>query len=188
MNIVYISLLVLGLSACAGPNPNPGERTVDVAWEKYDYDRAFEVLRPAAERGEPWAQLRMGVAYELGSGVPKDIPVAIEWYEKAASQESEGNWANGQLVGATGKSGYFNQNNDALIAKFQLANIYLRGEGVPPDPAKALELAQYVADKTHGKSIFYCCEFSGGRYIANTAIAETLKDAKAAQKASGNGV
>lgn len=181
MRIIYIFIIILGLSACAGPNPNPGERTVDVAWEKYDYDTAFEVLMPAAERGEPWAQLRVGVAYELGSGVTKDIPTAITWYEKAASQESEGNWANGQLVGAAGEAGYFNQNSDALIAKFQLANIYLRGEGVAKDPAKALELAQYVSDKTQGNSIFYCCEFSGGRYIANTAIAETLAKAKAAQ-------
>ncbi|EDY86718.1 Sel1 repeat family [gamma proteobacterium HTCC5015] len=153
---------------------------MDVAWEKYDYNTPFEVLMPAAERGEPWAQLRVGVAYELGSGITKDISTAITWYEKAASQESEGNWANGQLVGAAGKAGYFNQNSDALIAKFQLANIYLRGEGVAKDPEKALELAQYVSDKTQGNSIFYCCEFSGGRYIANTAITETLAKAKAA--------
>ena len=181
MRIIYLFIIIFGLAACAGPNPNPGERTVDVAWEKYDYNTAFEVLRPAAERGEPWAQLRMGVAYELGSGVPKDIPAAIMWYEKAASQESQGNWANGQLVGGAGKSGYFNQNSDALIAKFQLANIYLRGDGIPQDPAKALELAQYVSDNTQGNSIFYCCEFSGGRYINSAAIAETLNKAKAAQ-------
>ena len=181
MKTIYLLIIIFGLSACAGLNPNPGERTVDVAWEKYDYNTAFKVLKPAAERGEPWAQLRMGVAYELGSGVTKNIPTAIAWYEKAASQESEGNWANGQLVGATGKAGYFNQNSDALIAKFQLANIYLRGEGVPQNPAKALELAQYVSDKTQGNSIFYCCEFSGGRYVTNKAIAETLSKAKTAQ-------
>jgi TPR repeat protein len=181
MRIIYIFIIILGLTACAGPNPNPGERTVDMAWEKYDYNTAFEVLMPAAERGEPWAQLRVGVAYELGSGVTKDIPTAIMWYEKAEAQESDGNWADGQLVGAAGKSGYFNQNSDALIAKFQLANIYLRGEGVEPNPAKALQLAKYVSDKTQGYDIFYCCEFSGGRYIAITAIAETLAKAKAAQ-------
>jgi Sel1 repeat. len=181
MRVLFTFIIILGLAACAGPNPNPGERTVDVAWEKYDYNAALEVLMPSAERGEPWAQLRVGVAYELGSGVAKDIPTAITWYEKAASQESEGNWANGQLVSAAGKPGYFNQNSDALIAKFQLANIYLRGEGITKKPAKALELAKYVSDKTQGNSIFYCCEFSGGRYIANTEIADTLSKAKAAQ-------
>jgi TPR repeat protein len=181
MRNFYLLITICFLVACAGPNPNPGERTVDVAWEKYDYEAVFSVLNPAAERGEPWAQLRMGVAYELGSGVTKNIPTAIMWYEKAASQESQGDWANGQLVGAAGKAGYFNQNSDALIAKFQLANIYLRGEGIPKNPKKALELAQYVSDKAQGNSIFYCCEFSGGRYIANTEIAKTLSKAKAAQ-------
>ena len=181
MRVLWTFIIILGLTACAGPNPNPGERTVDIAWEKYDYETAFEVLIPAAERGEPWAQLRVGVAYELGSGVVKDIPTAIKWYEKTAAQESEGKWASGQIIGATGKSGYFNQNSDALIAMFQLANIYLRGEGIEKNPTKALELAQYVSDKTQGNSIFYCCEASGGRSIANTAIAETLSKAKAAQ-------
>lgn len=181
MRIIYVFIIAFNLAACAGPNPNPGERTVDLAWGKYDYNTAFEVLKPAAERGEPWAQLRMGVAYELGSGVVKNIPTAIGWYEKAASQEADSNWANGQLVGTAGKSGYFNQNSDALIAKFQLANIYLHGQGALQDPTKALGLAQYVSDKTQGKSIFYCCESSGGRYITNTAIDETLKKAKAAQ-------
>lgn len=182
MRKLYIFIIIFGLAACAGPNPNPGERTTDVAWANYDYDTAFEALRPAAERGEPWAQLRMGVAYELGSGVTKkNIPEAIKWYELAAAQEAEGNWANGQLVGAAGRAGYFNQNSDALIAKHQLANIYLRGDGIAPDPKKALALAQYVSEKTEGNSIFYCCEFSGGRYITNTAIAETLAKAKAAQ-------
>ncbi|GAB6262562.1 hypothetical protein [Photobacterium sp. R1] len=118
MKIICMLTAILGPTACAGSNPNPGERTVDVAWEKYDYETVFEVLKPVAERGEPWAQLRMGVAYELGSGVEKDIPVAIQRYEKVAAQESEGEWVNSLQVGAMGKLGYFNQNSDALFAKF----------------------------------------------------------------------
>lgn len=181
MRLIFIFTIILGLFACAGPNPNPGERTADIAWEKHDYATALDILKPAAQRGEPWAQLRMGVAYELGSGVIKDIPTAIMWYEKVASQGSEGDWANGQLVGPAGNPGYFNQNSDALIAKFQLAHLFLRGEGVLVDPAKAIALAQEVSEKTRGNSIFYCCEFSGGRYITAAAIAKTLKKAIAAQ-------
>lgn len=182
MRKLYLLIIVVVLAACAGPNPNPGERTVDMAWGEYDYSTALQILRPAAERGEPWAQLRMGVAYELGSGVTKDIITAIKWYELAAAQEAEGNWENGQLVGATGKAGYFNQTSDALIAKHQLANIYLRGEGVVSNYQKALELARHVSEKAQGKDIFYCCEFSGGRYITSTAIAETLAKAERAVK------
>jgi TPR repeat protein len=181
MKIFYMVMTIFILTACAAPNPNPGERTVDVAWEKYDYDTVFKILMPAAKRGEPWAQLRVGLAYELGSGVTKDILTAIKWYEKAAAQETDGNWANGHLVGAAGEPGYFNQNSDALIAKFQLANIYLRGDGIPKNPAKALELALDVSEKANGNDIFYCCEFSGGKYITSTAIAKTLSKAQAAQ-------
>ncbi|WP_220457635.1 tetratricopeptide repeat protein [Vibrio marinisediminis] len=180
MKKVMTLLALIGLAGCAGPNPNPGERSVDMAWTDYDYDSAFNILRPAADRGEPWAQLRMGVAYELGSGVDKDIPTAIKWYELAAKQESEGAWANGELVGAVGKSGYFNQNTDALIAKYQLANIYLRGDGVKADAEKALELATYVAEKSQGNALFYCCEHANGRYITNMAIEDTLQQAKLA--------
>ena len=177
MKKLFILVYFFLLAACAGPNPNPGERTVDIAWERYEYEKVFEILKPAAERGEPWAQLRMGVAYELGSGVKKDITMAIQWYELAAAHEAEVNWSNGQLVGASGKSGYFNQTSDALIAKFQLANIYLHNEGVA-NPEKALELAQHVSNKTQGNSLFYCCESTGGRYITSTQISETLSKAK----------
>lgn len=176
-----LCVVLLCLSACAGPNPNPGERTVDIAWERSDYNTIFRILRPAAERGEPWAQLRMGVAYELGVGVERDIPTAIKWYSLAAAQEADGNWANGLLVGAMGEAGYFNRNSDALVARYQLANIYLSGDGVSPDARKALELARYVSEKSEGGDIFYCCESSGGRYITQQQIATTLAAAQAAQ-------
>ena len=96
MKIWHVMCIVAVLTGCAGPNPNPGERTVDVAWEQSNYPAAFKVLRPAANRGEPWAQLRMGVAYELGSGVTQDITTAIKWYELAAAQEAQGGWAEGK--------------------------------------------------------------------------------------------
>lgn len=170
--ILYLALVVAG---CAGPNPNPGERTADIAWSKYEYPRALEILEPSAERGEPWAQLRLGVGYELGAGYPKDIQKAIYWYKKAAVQTAEGDWANGMLVGAAGKAGYFNQNGDALIAQHQLAGIYFRGDGVGKDLVKAYLLELNVSKSTSGKSIFYCCEFSGGRYITAETISKQLQ-------------
>jgi hypothetical protein len=178
--IIFLALAVAG---CAGPNPNPGERTADIAWSKYEYPRALEILEPAAERGEPWAQLRLGVGYELGAGYPKDISKAIYWYKKAAVQLAEGNWANGLLVGAAGKVGYFNQNGDALIAQHQLAGIYFRGDSVERDLVKAYLLEKNVSKTTNGKSLFYCCEFSGGRYITAEAISNQLQSIEGAMSA-----
>lgn len=180
MKILFIFILVIGLTACAGPNPNPGERTVDEAWARQDYETVLNILMPAAKREEPWALLRMGVVYELGIGVEKDIPTAIRWYEKAARYEADGDWANGRLIGDVGKVGFFNQTSDALIAKYQLANIYYRGDGIEQDLVKAYELAYHVSKQSNGESIFYCCEFSGGTYITTESIEMTLNNIKKA--------
>lgn len=180
-HLIFV-IATMWLAACAGPNPNPGERTVDVAWDKYEYQRMLEVLLPAAKRGEPWAQLRMGIIRELGVGVGKDLEKAIEWYLLAAAHEAEGGWANGIIVGHSGRPGYFNQNNDALIAKYQLANLYLSNPQLAPDDERALELAENVFEKSEGKDIFYCCEFSGGRWIQQTAITSLLEQAREAAK------
>lgn len=66
----FILFLVV---ACAGLNPNPGERTADVFWSNYKHQKALEIIRPKAEKGIPWAQVRLGVAYELGKGVEQNI-------------------------------------------------------------------------------------------------------------------
>ncbi|TLD39815.1 MAG: hypothetical protein JETT_3926 [Candidatus Jettenia ecosi] len=176
---LFVGWPILILAGCAGMNPNPGEHTADMAWERGDYTRALSLIRPSAQRGEPWAQVRMGVAYELGVGVTKNTQEAIAWYRKAAAQIVDGGWAEGKLVGAKGKAGYFNQNSDALIAIHQISGLYLRGDGVPKDLVEAYLWAKYVSDKSGGKSIFYCCEFLGGRWITADAIAATLRQIQA---------
>lgn len=176
------TLLLIAMVAtygCAGIDPNPGERAVDMAWERGDYAGAHSIIRSSAERGEPWAQLRLGVTYELGIGVAKDTKEALKWYRKAAVQMAEGGWAEGKLVGAVGKAGYFNQNSDALTAQHRIANIYLRGDGVPKDLIEAYLWAKNVSDKTQRNSPAYCCEFSGGRSVSDKAVAETLSKIEA---------
>jgi len=169
--ITFVIGLFLFLG-CAGPNPNLGERTADMAWHNRDYNAAISIIKPKAMKGYPWAQLRMCAAYKYGVGVPKNPTEAVMWCKKASVQEAEGGWAEGKIVGAIGKSGYFNQNSDALIAQFQLADFYYKGEGVQKDLTIAYLYIKRVVDKTKGKSIFYCCEFAGGRYITSNQIAD----------------
>ena len=97
-----IIFLCLFLGACAGPNPNIGERTTDVGWTSENYQQAFDTAIIYAEEGQPWAQPRLGIFYANGWGVEKDAKIAVDWYQKAASQTASGDWANGQIVGATG--------------------------------------------------------------------------------------
>ncbi|RXJ71862.1 hemagglutinin protein [Veronia nyctiphanis] len=160
--IVFLSAF---LFACAGPNPNTGERTTDLGWTSGNYQQAFDTAKIYAEQGQPWAQLRLGIFYANGWGVDKDEKIASSWYQKAAAQTATGDWANGQIAGATGKTGFFNQNSDALIAKFNLAQLYFEGAGVEKDLSKSLELVNKVITESNGESVLFCCEFSSPRYF-----------------------
>lgn len=176
LKLPILAAVALLLSGCAGLNPNPGERTADLAWDHGDYARSVSVIRQPAERGEPWAQLRLGVAYELGSGVSKDTQQAAHWYRRAAAQEARGAWAHGQIIGAIGRMGYFNQTSDALIAQYQLAGLYLRGDGAPRDVRTAYFLARNVAQQSKGYDIFYCWEGTKGLYITAEMIAQRRRE------------
>lgn len=166
------------LTGCAGLNPNLGERTADTFWHNGDLASAHKIIQDKANAGYPWAQLRLGIMYELGTSVEKDIPTAIKWYNKAAAKKSIGNWSEGLLVGSTGDQGFFNQNGDARIAQYQLANIYLSGNGVEKDAEKSYKLIAIVTKETNGGHIFYCCELAGGRYITAEKIKSTFESAK----------
>ena len=161
LTLLSLTLAVF-LAACAGPNPNPGERTVDRAWLTNKFDQAFNTVKPFAEAGEPWAQLRLGIFYENGWGTPENKEQAEFWYKKAAAQKASGEWAEGKAFGATGKIGFFNQNSDARIAQFNLAQLYYdQGKNL----AEAKKLVDTVILESNGQSIFFCCEFAGGRYF-----------------------
>jgi TPR repeat protein len=86
-------------------------------------DTAYAVLKDA-EAGDASAQLKLGLMYDSGEGVPKDTAKANEWLQKAAAQ---GN-ANAQYFLGVG---------------------YLSGEGMPKDAAKAFEWLQKAAAQEH---------------------------------------
>jgi TPR repeat protein len=133
-----------------------------MAWTSDDFDRAFRIAKPSAEAGEPWAQLRLGIFHANGWGTAQDVEKAEYWYRKAAAQKASGDWAEGRMVGAAGRSGYFNQNGDARIAEFNLAQLLYDNDRNLPE---ARALIESVIKESDGKSIFFCCEFSGGRYF-----------------------
>jgi len=54
-----------------------------------DYAEALKFLQPAADKGFARAQTKLGVIYENGLGVPRNIPEAIRWYKMAATQDEE---------------------------------------------------------------------------------------------------
>jgi uncharacterized protein len=56
------------------------------AWGRGEYRKAVEEWRGPAIAGDADAQFNLGQAYKLGRGVPVDLPMAEEWYRKAAAQ------------------------------------------------------------------------------------------------------
>ncbi|TWX63028.1 sel1 repeat family protein [Colwellia sp. C1TZA3] len=95
-----------------------------IGWTSGNYQQAFDTAKIYADKGQPWAQLRLSIFYANGGGGGKDTKVALDWHQKASVQTALGDWANGQIVGATGQTGCFNQNSDALLARFNLAQLY----------------------------------------------------------------
>lgn len=56
------------------------------AWQRQDYVEAVRQWRPLADRGDADAQYNLAQAYKLGRGVPLNMTLAEQWYERAARQ------------------------------------------------------------------------------------------------------
>ncbi|MDR1936238.1 MAG: sel1 repeat family protein [Candidatus Accumulibacter sp.] len=97
-------------------------------YRKKKYAEAFESYKKAADLGNPTACFQLGIMYENGEGVNKNINEAIKWYEKAMSKGS-----------ATGAG--------------QLANLFYDGTSVPKDVNKAV--AYYTRAGELGDSSAY---------------------------------
>jgi TPR repeat protein len=83
------------------------------AYRAGQYGAAVALLKPLAERGDPWAQYSLAVAYDDGFGVPRNFRLALEWYKRAGYQ-------------------------GLADAQYMAGRFYGNGRGVKQDPAKAL--------------------------------------------------
>ncbi len=84
--LLSLPLMIVAQGAAAQPAAD------EVAAARLDYiagsyEAALEVLRPAAEAGDPIAQNILGDAYDTGKGVTRDSDIALDWWEKAAAQD-----------------------------------------------------------------------------------------------------
>jgi len=174
-----------------------------------DDRRAAEWYRKSAEQGNGQAQYSLGAMYAEGRGVERNRDEAIRWYKKAASHGVAGAmyrvaiaYYNGEGVEenlglactwllAAQKSGD-PQAQDALKqigdqmtnrldrSKFDLAELYEKGEELPQDLPSALALYQEAAAKDPRTSPFVnpselkLCEF----YAAGKGVAQDFIQAK----------
>ena len=118
------------------------------AWTSGDFSKALALLLPAALKGNPVAQHRIGVMYVMGQGVEQDLAEAIRWFRKAAEQgQGESEYSMG-LRYLWGQSVAQDDQEAARWLKLAadqgvapaaaaLKNRYANGEGVPRDLVEA---------------------------------------------------
>jgi len=68
------------------------------AWDRKDYKEAYRLLLPLAEQGDAAAQVKLGLMYNEGKGVPKDYKEAVRWYRLSVEQgDAEGQTRMGDM-------------------------------------------------------------------------------------------
>jgi TPR repeat protein len=58
----------------------------DVAYNKHNYSKAFNIWKRKASQGNAYAQYSLGFLYRRGKGVHQSNKLAVKWYRKAAIQ------------------------------------------------------------------------------------------------------
>ena len=130
----------------------------------------------AAEQGDADAQCNLGVCYEHGSGVEKDLAKAVEWYNKAAEQGEataqcnlgvcyeHGMGAEKDLAKAVE---WYNKAAEQGYARAQcyLGTCYYKGTGIEKNPSKAAEWYTMAAEQGYARAqdcLGYCYYYGAG--------------------------
>jgi len=153
------SILVFFCSAAqaapilANEQANKKLDSASIAIQKHKYHRAFKQLHKLAKQGHPTAQHIVGMMYENGIGVEKNLSKAVAFYEKSAMQDF------GEAQCTIGRM--YQQGNAVVVkdaekardwltkaaernipeAEYNLGMMHANGDGVPQDVAKA---SQYL--------------------------------------------
>ena len=126
MKKLILTLLVLVSSKVTGTPSDDFLTSV----RQGDYATALTIAKSEADKGESWAQYKLGVMYYAGQGVAQNYPEAMKWYQLAAEQ------------------GY-------ALAQYNLGLMYYIGRGTPQDFELSLmwtKLAAAQGDKEAAKN------------------------------------
>lgn len=122
-------------------------------------EESLSDLMQKAEQGMSEAQVKLGIRYQAGIGVDKDLNKAVELF-KAADQQGN------------------------VKAKYNLALMYLLGKGVTKDEDKGLELLTAAAKRGYDKA----CYVLGRMYLSGTKVEiDEAKATEFIQKAADKG-
>lgn len=115
-------MLLFSLAAPAGGQSDAGHE----AYQREDYAAAYRIWKPLAEQGNAAAQYNLGLLYQHGLGVERQLAVAVKWYGLAA------------------------QNGDA-DAQTVIGDLYADGFWGAKDYAKAVQWYRLAAEQGHAE-------------------------------------
>ena len=160
MRFVIAVVAMLGVTGIAG-EAAAGFSEAMAAYRVADYRKAYEEFLPLAEGGMAAAQYKLGLMYENGRGVPKDLAMAETWYSRAAEQGYSSAaynlgfvyYSHNDISGTTQWWSRAAQDGDEQ-AMFSLGFIFAEGDRAPRDPVQAhmwydLAAAHGSADAAH---------------------------------------
>ena len=134
--------------------------------------------RLAADQGDQNAQYHLGLCYEYGKGVKKDMKQAVKWYRKAAEQ---GVARSGDVSVTEGTLKLYGLTKGVPSAQFKLGVCYATGKGVSKDIAEARKWLQKAADRflqlgLHARSV------EARKWLQKAADRGHIDDKKALQQ------
>jgi len=159
MKLLAATLSALFMLAVSAATCMAGQiEDASAAYERGDYSRALNLLRPLADHGVAEAARALGFMYYNGQGVPQDYAEAVKWYRLAADQ------------------GFTEAQHD-------LGVMYLNGQGVPQNYVLAhmwfnLAASQIPASKKADRDIAVNDRDSVASKMTPEQIAEAQKLAR----------
>jgi TPR repeat protein len=143
MRFILAVVVALGVTGAAG-QASAGFSEAMAAYRVADYQTAYREFLPLAENGMAAAQYKLGLMYENGRGVPKDLDEAEKWYGLAADQGYSSaqynlgfvHYSQNDIAGTTEWWSRAAQGGDEQ-AMFSLGFIFAEGDRAPHDPVQA---------------------------------------------------
>src|SRR6185312_5945632 len=124
------------------------------------YLKTLEIaqLLEEANKGDIEARFKLGMCYEKGDGVGKDLELAVHWIQKAAE---------GEIV---------TEANEKKVAdaEIKLGTCYLGGFGVVKDKGQAVKWFHRAAERGHADAQFTV----GECYLESIGVSEDIKQAE----------
>ena len=134
------------------------------AYNSGDYQHAAKLLPPLANKGNPVAQLKLGMMYYAGKGVSENEKLAVEYLTKSAQQgnvEAMYQLGNAFTFGSEtpklaadadieAAQWYFKAaNNGSADAQYSLGLMFMAGKGVEKDKTEAARWMKMAAKNGH---------------------------------------